>query len=81
MGFREALRNAEQQGRAAAQDGLERARDGWEDVERRLRRKMRIFPASFRRTRPNTTYDAGQNRKVETTEETPPAANARKHAA
>ncbi len=45
----EALRKTEQQGREAAQRGFEMARDTWEDAERRLRRKMRIFPGKARR--------------------------------
>ncbi len=83
MGLKDALRNAEQQGSIAAHRGLERAREGWEDAERRLRRKMRIFPTSFRQTRSNASAnsDAGRGRDVDVTEETPPAANAKKHAA
>ncbi len=44
MGWIEALRKTEQQGKEIAQRGLGVARDTWEDTERRIRRKMRIFP-------------------------------------
>ncbi len=44
MGWIDALRKAEQQGRGVAHRGFDKARDKWEDAERRLRRKMRIFP-------------------------------------
>ncbi len=49
MGLIEALRTAEKQGRGVAQRGLDVARAGWEDAESRLRRKMRIFPATMKR--------------------------------
>ncbi len=81
MGLRDALRNAEQQGRAAAHRGLERARDGWEDAERRLRRKMRIFPSSFKHGKSSFADGApGQSQGVEA-EGNSAAASAKKHAA
>ncbi len=46
MGLIDKLRNAEEQGRAAAHRGMDRARTTWEDAERRMRRKMRLHPAS-----------------------------------
>ncbi len=49
MGLMEALRKAEQQGRGVAHRGFERARETWDDAERRIRRKMRIFPGSMQR--------------------------------
>ncbi len=49
MGWIQALRKAEQQGREVAQRGVDVARDTWEDAERRLRRKMRIFPERAKR--------------------------------
>jgi hypothetical protein len=49
------LRKAEQQGRDAARRSWERARDIWDDNERRLRRKMRIYP----RSNPRAPRDAG----------------------
>jgi hypothetical protein len=48
MGLMDALRRAEEQGRDTARRGLERAKDTWEDAERRLRRRMRVFPGSMK---------------------------------
>lgn len=33
-----------QQGREAVHKGMERAREEWEDTERKLRQRMRIYP-------------------------------------
>jgi O-succinylbenzoate synthase len=44
MGLIDKLRQAEEQGRGAAHRGMERARETWDDAERRLRRKMRLHP-------------------------------------
>ncbi len=44
MGLIERLRKAEEQGLSAAQRKLEKAREAWDDSERRLRRKMRLHP-------------------------------------
>ena len=44
MGLMDRLREAEEQGREAARSAFERARDLGEDVQRRLRQKMRIYP-------------------------------------
>ena len=44
MGLIDKLRQAQEHGRDAAHRGLERARDSWDDAERRLRRKMRLHP-------------------------------------
>lgn len=49
MGLMDSLRKAEEQGKSAARRGMELARGGWEDAERRIRRKMRIYPAQFLR--------------------------------
>jgi hypothetical protein len=46
MGLIDKLRKAEEQGRGMAHRGLERGRETWDDVERRLRRKMRLHPRS-----------------------------------
>ncbi|MGZ4838080.1 MAG: hypothetical protein ACXVZR_05990 [Terriglobales bacterium] len=46
MGLIDKLRKAEEQGRGAAHRGLGRARETWDDAERRLRRKMRLHPRS-----------------------------------
>ncbi len=45
----DALRKAEQQGLGVAQRKLDAVRGTWEDAERRLRRKMRVFPQSLKR--------------------------------
>lgn len=45
MGLMERLREAEEQGKEAARSVYDRARDFGEDVQRRLRKKMRIYPA------------------------------------
>lgn len=45
MGLMDRLREAEEQGKAAARNAYERARDLGEDVQRRLRQKMRVYPA------------------------------------
>ena len=44
MGIIETLRRKEAQGKRIAMQAVERARDFGEDVERRLRRNMRIYP-------------------------------------
>jgi hypothetical protein len=44
MGLMERLRNAEQHGRTAAREALERARELGEDAQRRIRQRMRIYP-------------------------------------
>jgi hypothetical protein len=49
MGLMDSLRRAEEQGRDAARRSLEKAREGWEDAERRIRRKMRIHPSALRK--------------------------------
>ncbi|HMC30342.1 MAG TPA: hypothetical protein VKL99_05865 [Candidatus Angelobacter sp.] len=38
------LRKAEKKGAIAIRRGMERAREEWADVERRLRQRMRIYP-------------------------------------
>ncbi|HET9838725.1 MAG TPA: hypothetical protein VFR84_10855 [Candidatus Angelobacter sp.] len=40
----ENLRKAERKGATAIRRGMERAREEWSDVERRLRQRMRIYP-------------------------------------
>jgi len=44
MSLLDNLRKAEQKGSQAVRRGLERARGEWEDVERRIRQRMRIYP-------------------------------------
>jgi hypothetical protein len=38
------LRKAEKKGAMGIRRGMERARDEWADVERRIRQRMRIYP-------------------------------------
>ena len=42
------LRNAERKSKATMRRGMERAREEWTDVERRIRQKMRIYPHKLR---------------------------------
>ena len=56
MGLIERLRKAEEQGKQATLDALEKAREFGEDAERRIRQKMRIYPPQV-----NHTESAGAN--------------------
>jgi hypothetical protein len=42
------LRNAERKGLASVRRGVDRAKDEWGDVERRIRQRMRIYPQKLR---------------------------------
>ena len=44
MGLMDSLRRAEEEGKALARRGMEKARAGVEDAERTMRRKMRVHP-------------------------------------
>ena len=44
MGLIERLRKAEEQGKQATRNALDKAREFGEDAERRIRQKMRIYP-------------------------------------
>jgi hypothetical protein len=44
MRLLETLRIAEQSGTSAVRRHVERAREEWNDVERRIRQRMRIYP-------------------------------------
>src|SRR5438270_595753 len=46
MGLMDTIRKAEERSREAARRGLEKARTGWEDTERAMRRRMRVYPHS-----------------------------------
>jgi hypothetical protein len=46
MGLMDTIRKTEERSRAAARRGMQIARSGWEDTERALRRRMRIYPES-----------------------------------
>lgn len=42
------LRNAERKGLASVRRHVDRAKDEWNDVERRIRQRMRIYPQKLR---------------------------------
>jgi hypothetical protein len=42
------LRHAERKGVNAVRRGMERARDEWGDVERRIRQRMRVYPQKLK---------------------------------
>ena len=42
------LRSAEQKGVEAVRRGMERAREEWGDMERRIRQRMRIYPQKLK---------------------------------
>jgi len=42
MGLMDAIRRAEERSRSTMRHGMQRARDEWDDAERRLRRRMRV---------------------------------------
>ena len=48
MRLREKLKGVEQKGISSMRRGLGRARSEWADVERRIRRHMRIYPIKMR---------------------------------
>lgn len=50
MRLLENLRNAEQKGASVVHRGLTRAREEWEDVERRIRQRMRIYPQKLKKS-------------------------------
>jgi hypothetical protein len=58
MGLIDKLRKAEEQGRGAAHRGFERARENWDDAERRLRRKMRLHPHCIHESAPLPMTDS-----------------------
>ncbi len=73
MGLIDALRKAEKESRGVAHRGFDIARSGWEDAERRLRRKMRIFPGRTHKLAPvaEAPADIAPDRAVDA-EEIPP---------
>jgi hypothetical protein len=42
------LRNAEKKGLASVRRRVDRAKDEWSDVERRIRQRMRVYPQKLR---------------------------------
>lgn len=57
------LRNAEKKGLASVRRRVDRAKDEWSDVERRIRQRMRVYPQKLRE-------------RMGMTDETVPPANA-----
>lgn len=69
MGLIDSLRKAEQQGIGVARRSFENVRGGWEDAERRIRRKMRIFPSkqkTMRAAAPAQAWEAGFEKLTDT---------------
>ena len=58
MGLMDSLRRAEQEGKALARRGMEKARSGAEEAERTMRRKMRVHPRPTSATASATHNDA-----------------------
>lgn len=54
----ENLRNAEKKGLANVRRQMDRAKDEWSDVERRIRQRMRVYPQKLR-NRIKLGMDAG----------------------
>lgn len=53
MRLLETLRSTEQSGKSAVRRQVERAREEWNDVERRIRQRMRMYPQKLiRKVRP-----------------------------
>ncbi len=48
MRLLDTLRDAEKQGMSSVRKQMERARAEWDDVERRIRQRMRIYPQKLR---------------------------------
>ncbi|HEY3768226.1 MAG TPA: hypothetical protein VGN44_06105 [Candidatus Angelobacter sp.] len=48
MHLAENLRKAEEKSVSTIRRGMERAREEWQDVERRIRKRMRIYPQKQR---------------------------------
>jgi hypothetical protein len=58
MGLMDSLRRAEEEGKALARRGMEKARNGAEEAERTMRRKMRVHPRSVSAPASVTKNDA-----------------------
>ena len=69
------LRKAEKKGAMTIRRGVERAREEWADVERRLRQRMRIYPQKLKMARvaamdmdeptvPDTSATASQSKPI-----------------
>jgi hypothetical protein len=59
MGLIERLRKAEEQGKQATRNALDRAKELGEDAERRIRQKMRIYPPQTNHTESGAATSTG----------------------
>ena len=48
MRLLDSLRDAEKKGMSSVRERVQRAREEWDDVERRIRQRMRIYPEKLR---------------------------------
>ena len=60
------LRSAEQKGVNAVRRGMVRAREEWEDVERRIRQRMRVYPQKLKKSVMATRPPADLNPDIPT---------------
>jgi len=51
------LRHAEQKGVKAVRRGMERAREEWGDMERRMRQRWRVYPQKLQNPAPAQTHE------------------------
>jgi hypothetical protein len=61
------LRNAEKRGLANVRRHMDRAKDEWSDVERRIRQKMRIYPQKLRNRIKSASETGAEPGKADTT--------------
>jgi hypothetical protein len=61
------LRNAEKLGLANVRRQMDRAKDEWSDVERRIRQRMRVYPQKLRNRIKGTPEPGVELEKVDTT--------------
>ncbi|HEX5433457.1 MAG TPA: hypothetical protein VFY05_04415 [Candidatus Angelobacter sp.] len=58
MRLTESIRTAEKKGLANVRRRMDRAREEWSDMERRIRQKMRVYPQTLR-SRFGADHDSG----------------------
>lgn len=61
------LRNAEKLGLANVRRHMDRAKDEWSDVERRIRQRMRVYPQKLRNRIKGAPESGAEPEKVDTT--------------
>ena len=61
------LRNAEKLGLANVRRQMDRAKDEWSDVERRIRQRMRVYPQKLRNRIKGAPEPGVKPEKVDTT--------------